>query len=94
MNKADCGIDIVDVTGYAYGLEGVFFVGESVGNDGGTGAVIETKPSFPPPDSETPDPRRVFVGDGLCVRAGGKFKIQPVSVTFSIGCRGKGDGSN
>jgi hypothetical protein len=74
VNKADCGIDEA-VMGCGYGLEGVFFVGESVGNDGGTGAVIETKPSFPRPDSETPDPRWAFVGDGLCVPAGGRFKI-------------------
>lgn len=64
--------------------KGGFLVGESVVNMGGFGAVIGTKPSFRPgcePWVDSP-----FVGDGLCVPAGG-------SNGFSIiGWSGSGEG--
>lgn len=75
-------------------MQGVFFVGESVGKEGGTGAVIETKPNFPRPDSEALPSRCAFVGDGLWVPAGGRLEAYSLFGTLSIGCRGKGDGSS
>lgn len=63
---------------------GVFLVGESVVNMGGTGAEMGTKPSFRP--GCEPWVGRPFVGDGLCRPREDEWD------EFSIGRSGSGEG--
>ena len=95
VNKADCGIedDAAAVAVWWYVKEGRLD-GESVVNAGGGGAVMETNPSFPRPESKLLEPRIGFVGEALCDVAEVEFKTRSwLEDTFSMGCKGKGEGS-